>query len=85
MNNVLYIAHEAAARIQAGNKCYYGLSKVLSSRAISRRLKEQLYTSLIRPVLLYGSKTWPLRKMNEHRLIVSERKIFRKIYGPIRD
>jgi hypothetical protein len=29
------IANEVAARIQAGNKCYYGLTKVLNSRAIS--------------------------------------------------
>jgi len=60
------VTNEVAARIQAGNKCYYGLTKVLISRAISRRMKEQLYTSLIRPVILYGSETLSLRKMDQH-------------------
>ncbi|XP_025203119.1 uncharacterized protein LOC112600160 [Melanaphis sacchari] len=79
------IAFEVAARIQAGNKCYYGLTKVLSSRAVSRRLKEQLYTSLILSVVLYGSETWPLRKMDKQRFMVFERKVLQKIYGPVKD
>jgi hypothetical protein len=37
------------------------------------------------PVVLYGSETWPLRKMDEHRFIVFERKVLRKIYGPVKD
>jgi hypothetical protein len=79
------VSIEVAARIQAGNKCYYGLTEVLSSRAVSRRLKEQLYTSLIRPVVVYGSEIWPLRKMDDQRFLVFERKVLRKIYGPVKD
>jgi hypothetical protein len=76
---------EVAAKIQAGNKCYYGLTNILCSQAVSRRLKEQLYTSLIRPVVVYESETWPLRKMDEQRFLVFERKVLRKIYGPVKD
>jgi hypothetical protein len=76
---------EIAARIQAGNRCYYGLTKILSSRTISRRMKERLYTSLIRPVVLYGSETWPIRKMDEHKFMIFERKVLRKINGPVKD
>ncbi|KAL4123306.1 hypothetical protein QTP88_015504 [Uroleucon formosanum] len=79
------VTNEIAARIQAGNRCYYGLTKILSSRTISRRMKERLYTSLIRPVVLYGSETWPIRKMDEHKFMVFERKVLRKIYGPVKD
>ena len=32
-----------------------------------------------------GSETWPIRKMDEHRFVVFERKVLRKIYGPVKD
>lgn len=79
------VANEAAARIPAGNRCYYGLTKVLSSRAVSRRMKEGLYTALIRLVVLYGSETWSIKKIHEYRFMVFERKVLRKIYGPVKD
>jgi hypothetical protein len=34
---------------------------------------------------LYGSETWPLRKIDEHRFMVFERKVLLKIYGPVKD
>jgi hypothetical protein len=37
---------------------------------------------LIRPVLLYGSETWVLTKMEENKLLVFERKVLRTICGP---
>ena len=42
-----------------------------------------LYKTLIRPVLTYASETWVLSKTNERQLAVFERKILRKIYGPL--
>jgi len=36
------VANEVAARIQDGNRFYYGLTKVLNSRAVSQRMKERL-------------------------------------------
>jgi len=39
----------------------------------------------MRPIKLYGSETWPLRKIDEHRFIVFERKILRKTYGPVKN
>jgi hypothetical protein len=37
---------------------------------------------LIRPVLLYGSKTWVLTKREENQLLVFKRKVLRTICGP---
>ncbi|KAL4088534.1 hypothetical protein QTP88_023628 [Uroleucon formosanum] len=76
---------EIDTRLKKGNNCYYGLGKVLSAKAVSKNLKVQIYTTLIRPVVLYGSETWPLRKAEQMRLEVFERKILRRIFGPCKD
>jgi hypothetical protein len=78
------ITKEVAARIQAGNRTYYGLERLLSSRSLSREIKRRLYTSLIRPMILYGSETWALRKSDVNKFLILERKILRKIFGPIK-
>lgn len=42
--------------------------------------------TLIRPNILYGSKTWPLRKIKGDKLLIPERNIFeRKIFGQKKD
>ena len=42
----------------------------------------QLYKTLIRPVVSYGAGAWTLAKKEEEALLIFERKIFRRIYGP---
>ncbi|PSN43613.1 hypothetical protein C0J52_16377 [Blattella germanica] len=44
-----------------------------------------VYKTLIKPVLTYGSETWVLTKHDKSRLAVFERKILRKVYGPIKE
>ena len=76
---------EVDTRILMGNRCFFGLGSMFSSKILSTKLKIQLYMTLIRPVVLYGSETWTLRKVEETRLAVFERKILRRIYGPYID
>ena len=42
-----------------------------------------IYKTLIKPVLMFGAETCVLSKADELRLGVFERKILRRIYGPI--
>jgi hypothetical protein len=42
-----------------------------------------IYRALIKPVLMFGAETWVLSKADELRLGVFERKILRRIYGPV--
>lgn len=79
------IKTEVSTRIQLANRGYYGLEKVLKSKALSKALKIKMYMTLLRPTVLYGSETWALRKTEESRLMIFERKVLRKILGPIYD
>jgi hypothetical protein len=57
------------------------VQSLLSSRLLSRNLKVKIYTTIILPAVLYGSRT--LRE--EHRLRVFENRELRRIFGPKRD
>jgi len=45
----------------------------------------QIYKTLMIPVVTYGSESWNLTKSDENVLRIFERKILRKIYGPIQE
>ena len=61
------------------------LDTTLRSRIVSRATKTQIYTAIIRPVVLYGCETWPLTKQLENKFEVFQRIILRRIWGPIWD
>jgi hypothetical protein len=48
-------------------------------------LKIRIYKTIILPVVLYGSETWPLTLRKGHTLKMFERKVLRTIFGPKRD
>jgi len=41
--------------------------------------------SLIRPVVTYGCEAWTLTTRHEQYLRISERRILRKIFGPVQN
>lgn len=76
---------EVKERLKCGNKSYYSMQHLLKSRLISRKCKKRLYKTVVRPVVMYASETWVMTARDEEALNVWERKVLRRIYGPIRD
>jgi hypothetical protein len=76
---------EIQARIVSGNRCYYACGKLLKSRALNRSSKLKIYKNLIKPVVTYGCEAWILTNRDEPYLRIFERKILRKIFGPVQN
>jgi hypothetical protein len=68
-----------------GNMAYYANIQLFNSSLISRKSKLQIYRTLVRPVAAYGSESWTLTMEEERALAVFERKILRKIHGPVKE
>jgi hypothetical protein len=66
----------------AGNRAYFAFIKLFRSR-LSKDTKMKLCKDLIRPVVTYGAQVWTSRTVVEKALMVFERKILRRIYGPV--
>jgi hypothetical protein len=76
---------EIQKRLKLANKAYFSLLTVMRYKDICKKTKVMLYKTLIRTVLTYRSETWMLSKKSENVLSISERKILRRIYGPVKD
>jgi hypothetical protein len=83
LNNRGTVSEEINTRIMTGNKAYYANSLLLKSALLSRSTKMKLYRTLIRPIVTYAAETWTLNISDENALRIFERKVIRKIYGPV--
>ena len=66
------------------NNYWKKTSGVLCDKRISARLKAKVYKSVVRPALLYSSKTWPMKRAQEKRMEVAEMKMLRWMCGVTR-
>ena len=46
---------------------------------------QDIYRTIILPVVLYGCETWSLTLREERRLRVFENRVLRRVFGPKRD
>jgi hypothetical protein len=76
------IQKEIQRHILAGNRTYFAALSLFRNRPLSRATKMRLYKTLIRPAVTYGAETWTMTKKEEQAVLIFERKIFRRIYGP---
>ena len=76
------IEEEIKERLIAGNKAFYANQKMFQNKLLSKKSKLKLYWTLIRPVVTYACETWVLKENIIQKLMIFERKILRKIFGP---
>jgi hypothetical protein len=77
------ISAEITNIITLVNRSYFGLVNILKAKDINIKYKVIIYKTLIKRVLMYGAEAWVLSKADEARFGVFERKILRRIYGPL--
>jgi len=56
MNADNVIEEEIKEKIAAGNRSFFANKKTFQSKLITRKTKERLYHTVIRPVVVYGSE-----------------------------
>jgi len=78
------IEEEIKERIAAGNRTLHVHKKLFTSTLIYRNNQLQLCNTLIRPTVTYASETWVLKENMINKLMIFERKVMRKIFGPMR-
>ena len=76
------VEKETERRILAGSRTYFAAISPFRSRLLSKATKFVLHETLVRPVVLYGAEAWTLMKKEEQAVLIFERKMFRRIYGP---
>ena len=59
--------------------------KLLNNTDLDASIKLQICKSIIRPTVTYGFETWAITVTEQNRLLVFERRVLRKIYGPTLD
>ena len=61
-------AGEVKVRVAKGKQVYGKLSKLMRAKVVSRKTKERIYKSIIRPTVMYESETWVLNGAEEEAL-----------------
>ena len=61
---------------------YFAAVSLFRSRLTSRATKFILYKTLIRPAVLCGAEVWTLTEEEQQAVLIFEREIFRRMYGP---
>jgi len=59
-------------------------SRVLCNKRMPAGLKGKVYRLIVRPVALYGSECWPIKKAPVQRLVVAEIRMIRWMCGYMR-
>ena len=82
INSKNLIKDEIRLRIQAGNRSMFANSKLLKNEDLNSAIKLQIYKSIVRLTVTYGCETWTMSVTEQNCVLVFERRVLRKIYGP---
>jgi hypothetical protein len=50
---------------------------------MSKAVKIKIYKMMVKPAVMFGSETWAMAEMDMTRMVTQERKVRRRIYGPV--
>jgi len=75
LTNQNSIAEEIKSRLRSGNTCYHSVQNLLSSRLLSKNLKNKINRTLILLLVLYGCEIWWLTLRKERKLRVFENRV----------
>ena len=67
------------ARLGKARGAFVKLNRVRNSSSVSRRTKIRLYKTLVKPVLMYGCKTWKMNENDAERIHVFQNRCLRRI------
>jgi hypothetical protein len=79
------ICVEITSRTFFGDACCHSVRNHWSIHLLFKNIRIKIYKTMILPVVLYGCETWSLILREEHRLMVLENRVPRRIFGPKRD
>jgi uncharacterized membrane protein len=67
------IDQEVANRVQKSNNAYFQMDNIiLGKRELEIKTKTRIYQSVIAPILLYGSESWPTQEKHVSRITATE-------------
>ena len=75
---------EVDHRIQCAWLNWRRSSGILCDKRISAKVKGKFYKCVVRPAMMYGSETWPIKKAQERKLEVAEMRMLRWMCGVTR-
>jgi len=59
--------------------------KIVPFRRSCGTIQYKIYKSIVRPTVTYGCETWAMTVTEQNRLLVFEKRVLRKMYGPTLD
>jgi hypothetical protein len=72
-------------RMILGNKAFYANQALFKSKLLSKKAKLKIYWTQVRPVITYACETWVLKEAIKQKLLVFERKVLKRIFGPTKE
>jgi hypothetical protein len=69
--------------VDLGSRYFCALGSVPRARYISRKIRRNIYKTIIQPAVIFGSETWTLTEKSTENLMSRERKILLRICGTV--
>ena len=54
-------------------------------KLVSKKAKLKLYWTIKRPLIIYANKTWVLKECMKQKLLITDKKTLRRVFGPTKD